>query len=306
MIIFKNTYWFALALSIISCAGNEDTSFNTSAVISFAAGIDSVSRAATNILQTRFSVNNRMAVYINEITSETPSITYDQPMQYRIIDTQGSMAPVNAQAPYYPTNGHPVTISAVFPYTAITSDGVFKINTKQDETNNYQASDLMFAKTSGRNLTGAMNLLFKHATSKITVNVTTDDDNIDISYSRINILNTMTSVQLYAEYGSIGSAYGNKESILISTDGSQASSGIILPQRIEADTKFIEIELLTKEKVYGVMPSAYTFEAGKSYVFNINVQIDRNPSIVTLSNIEVIDWADAYSTPQEITGKIKQ
>ena len=89
--------------------------------------------------------------------------------------------------------------------------------------------------------------------------------------------------------------------VLISNDGRTASSGIILPQIVSANTRFIEIELLTKEKVYGIMPTTYTFLPGKSYVFNIDVVVDRDASEFTLNDIQIVDWVN--ETALEIEGE---
>ena len=83
-------------------------------------------------------------------------------------------------------------------------------------------------------------------------------------------------------------------------DNMHDASGVILPQTIPANTRFIEIELLTKEKVYGIMPTTYTFEPGKSYVFNIDVVVDRDASEFTLNDIQIVDWVNEYSSPQDI------
>ena len=264
------------------------------------------SRAATDVLSNKFSVNNQFAIYINEVTAApTPSVEYEQPMRYRITDTEGTMKPVNSPNPYYPASGNPVSVVAVFPYIAVNDNHLFEIQSNQNEKSGYQNSDLMYATLSGRNLTGDLVLSFRHLTSKITVVLTTSQEKTNLEYSKVSIINTMTQAVFDATVNNSVIASGNTDKkILISNNGSEACSGVILPQNISAGTRLIEIELISGEKVYGVLPSIITFEAGKSYTFNIDVVVDRVASTITLNNIEVTDWVDAYSSPREITGDI--
>jgi hypothetical protein len=160
----------------------------------------------------------------------------------------------------------------------------------------------MSAHIIGRNETSPLTLTFQHLASKVTVNLTTSQTGVNLSSSKIRLVNVVREANLNAAEGKIISVSGSKtDPVLISNDGRTASSGIILPQVINANTRFIEIELLTKEKVYGIMPTTYTFEPGKSYVFNIDVQVDRDASEFLLNDPQIVDWVN--ETPQEIEGE---
>lgn len=293
---------WVMIVGLTSCSNNDnDTAINTEPkLISLSAGIELESRAATNVLQTNFSANNRIGVYINEVTSEpTPSVVYPQPIEYRITNTSGKMTRLSGADPYYPVNGHDVKINAFFPYAAITPTGIYTIGTSQVSRTEYEACDLMAATVTGRDESAPLTLTFKHLASKITVNLSTTQSGISLSYSKIKLLNLAREAHIDAAEGVITSVSGSKtDPVLISNDGRTASSGIILPQIVSANTRFIEIELLTKEKVYGIMPTAYTFEPGKSYVFNIDVVVDRDASEFTLNDIQIVDWVN--ETPQDI------
>ena len=297
-----------LAMTMVSCTAVEQEQMDERRIISFAvdAEVEAEGRAATDVLSNKFSINNQFAIYINEVTAAaTPSVEYEQPMRYRITDTEGTMKPVNASNPYYPASGNPVSVVAIFPFTAINDNHLFEIQTNQNEKSGYQNSDLMYASLSGRNLTGDLVLSFHHLTSKITVVLSTTQEKTSLDYSKVSIINTMTQTVFDATTNNniIASGATDKK-ILITNNGIEACSGVILPQSIQAGTRLIEIELLSGEKVYGVLPSLITFEAGKSYTFNIDVVVDRVASTITLNNIEVTDWVDAYSSPREITGDI--
>ena len=304
MRVFNITYWLILAVAFISCTTGEQEQMNERRIISFSVDAEVESRAATDVLSNKFSVNNQFAIYINEVTAAlTPSVEYEQPMRYRITDTEGTMKPVNSPNPYYPASGNPVSVVAVFPYIAVNDNHLFEIQSNQNEKSGYQNSDLMYATLSGRNLTGDLVLSFRHLTSKITVVLTTSQEKTNLEYSKVSIINTMTQAVFDATVNNSVTASGNTDKkILISNNGSEACSGVILPQNISAGTRLIEIELISGEKVYGVLPSIIAFEAGKSYTFNIDVVVDRVASTITLNNIEVTDWVDAYTTPQEIKG----
>ena len=296
---------WVMIVGLTSCSNSDvDSVTNTTAgQISLSAGIELESRAATNVLQTNFSANNRIGVYINEVTSEpSPSVVYPQPIEYRITNTSGKMTRLSGADPYYPVNGHDVKINAFFPYAAITPTGVYTIGTSQVSRTEYEACDLMAATVTGRDESAPLTLTFKHLASKITVNLSTTQSGISLSYSKIKLLNVAREAHIDAAEGVITSVSGSKtDPVLISNDGRTASSGIILPQIVSANTRFIEIELLTKEKVYGIMPTTYTFLPGKSYVFNIDVVVDRDASEFTLNDIQIIDWIDEI--PQDIEGE---
>ena len=296
---------WVMIVGLTSCSNSDvDSVTNTTAgQISLSAGIELEGRAATNVLQTNFSANNRIGVYINEVTSEpSPSVVYPQPIEYRITNTSGKMTRLSGADPYYPVNGHDVKINAFFPYAAITPTGIYTIGTSQVSRTEYEACDLMAATVTGRDESAPLTLTFKHLASKITVNLSTTQSGISLSYSKIKLLNVAREAHIDAAEGVITSVSGSKtDPVLISNDGRTASSGIILPQIVSANTRFIEIELLTKEKVYGIMPTTYTFLPGKSYVFNIDVVVDRDASEFTLNDIQIVDWVN--ETAQEIEGE---
>ena len=289
-----------------SCSSNEMDNMveKTASEIVLSTSVEQMSaRGATNLLETNLSLNNRVAVYINELTALTPSVTYTQPLQYRVSNSSGDLSPVSGITPYYPMNGNYVEIYAFYPYAAaIATGGNFTMSTKQVDKVDYEASDLMSANLIGRDESNALTLSFRHLGSKITYHLTTSQDNVKLISSKVKVTNVKLSANLNPSAGQIVSVLGGESSeILISNDGSKDGSGVIFPQTIPANTRFIEIELLTKEKVYGVMPTAYTFQAGKAYVFNIDVKVDRDPSVLVLNDIQIVDWVD--ETPQDIEGE---
>ena len=295
---------WVMIVGLASCSNSdvESVTNTTAGRISLSAGIELESRAASNVLQTNFSPNNRIGVFINEVTTETPTVSYPQPIEYRITNTSGKMTRLSGADPYYPVNGHDVKINAFFPYAAITPTGIYTIGTSQVSRTEYEACDLMAATVTGRDESAPLTLTFKHLASKITVNLSTTQSGISLSYSKIKLLNLAREAHIDAAEGVITSVSGSKtDPVLISNDGRTASSGIILPQIVSANTRFIEIELLTKEKVYGIMPTTYTFLPGKSYVFNIDVVVDRDASEFTLNDIQIVDWVN--ETAQEIEGE---
>lgn len=295
---------WVMIVGLASCSnGDVESVTNTAAGrISLSAGIELESRAASNVLQTNFSPNNRIGVFINEVTTETPTVSYPQPIEYRITNTSGEMSRITGGDPYYPVNGNTVEIYAFFPYAAITTSGTYSLKTTQISRAEYEACDLMSAHIIGRNETSPLTLTFQHLASKVTVNLTTSQEGVNLSSSKIRLINVVREANINAAEGKIISVSGTAtDPVLISNDGRTASSGIILPQKINANTRFIEIELLTKEKVYGIMPTTYTFEPGKSYVFNIDVVVDRDASEFTLNDIQIVDWVN--ETPQEIEGE---
>lgn len=291
--------WIFGLLALTSCSvGDDVTSKEASASeITLSAGI--ASRASTSLLNTKFAVNNRFGVYINELTLGTPSVTYNQPIQYIVSDNSGNVRPITESVPCYPTSGNQVTITGFYPYAAINNDGIYTLKTNQADNAGYQNSDLMAATVTGRNVSGPLNLEFKHLCSKITVHLTTSDASVVLSGSRVSLLNLKKTVSVNASLGTIGVPYGDtSDPVIVSNSGGTDGSAIILPQSVNVDSRFIKIELYTGEIVYGVMPTTYTFLPNKSYLFNIEVQVDRVKSTITLGDIQIVDWID--ETPQDI------
>ena len=299
--------WILGLLALTSCSAGEDVASKSSSAseIVLSAEIEAMdSRAGTNLLNTKFAVNSRLGVYINELTVGTPSVTYNQPIQYIVSDAAGNIRPIIESVPCYPTTGNQVKVSAFFPYVAINDMGSYTLRTDQSENSGYQNSDLMSATVIGRNNSGPLNLEFKHLCSKITYHLTSSDPDVIVEGSRISLLNVKKSASVNATLGTIGVAYGDiSDPIIVSYNGGKDGSAIILPQTITSDTKFIEVVLYTGEIVYGVMPTTYTFQEGKSYLFNIDIKVDRVASTITLGDIHIVDWVDDSSTPQTIEGE---
>ena len=296
--------WLFSLIMLASCSDVDDASTTevTAKQICFTAGIDNMSmRSATNLLQSQFPISSRINLYINEVTGGNPSVIYNQPIEYVVTDREGSMIPIIESIPHYPTNGNNVAIRGFYPSTAISSDGTFTTKTNQVSSVGYQGSDLMYSSLIGRNTEGVLNLTFRHLNSKITYHLTSSDPNVILNGSRVSLLNVKPTAIVNIAQGTIGTAYGdNSEPIVISNDGSKDGSAVILPQPIQANTKFIEIVLYTGEIVYGVMPTTYTFQPGTSYIFNIDVKVDRVASVLNINSIEVTDWVDAFISPQDI------
>lgn len=306
MIYRNKTYLIAmLFLGLMSCSSQDVDSVIGKAtdVITMSASIDEMSsRSATNILTDRFAVNNRIAVYIKEQTADVPSMVYTQPIEYRIISTAGVMAPTVGKDPFYPVNGNNVEINAFFPYVAAIAGGTYTLGTTQLTKSDYEACDLMVASFTGRDNNSPINLSFKHIASRIVFNLSTSQSNVKLNYSKVSLLNVKREANIDASTGSIYSVSGGTESpVLISNNGAVSGSAIILPQSFPANTRFIEIELASKEKVYGIMPNAFLFESGKTYIFNIDVVVDRVASTLTLNDIQIVDWVN--ETAQEIEGE---
>ena len=67
MRVFNITYWLILAVAFISCTTGEQEQMNERRIISFSVDAEVESRAATDVLSNKFSVNNQFAIYINEV-----------------------------------------------------------------------------------------------------------------------------------------------------------------------------------------------------------------------------------------------
>lgn len=304
---------FSSLLLLVACSAEDVTKplNNQTKAISFQAGIKAAvsTRADTTLLDGKFGANSRIGVYIQEDTYEEPTINYEQPIEFKVNDAQGNMAPVSGVNPFYPTNGNGILISAVYPYKATQNeDYTFSVSTEQNDTYNFLQSDLMAVTNVISTIDDDhVDLEFEHLLSKITVILRSTAADIKLDNSNVYVTSTFVEGTFDPMSGVIGDATGNEwKPIRISTDGSKACSGIIIPQTINAGDQFITINLAAGDEVYGIMPNDFTFEPGKAYTFRIDVKVDRVQSKVLLTDVQIADWVEAFSEPRTIDGQLKE
>lgn len=276
------------------------------------------------------AIDNNIGVYFKDNAEQNP-IQYTNPYKYRCLGngglrgsevyypTSGSTIDIYAVYPnndkvvnsqntatedanYYGNSGLPNDIPTALNFTVQT-----------DQTNhlNYCSSDFMYAKLANQNVNGSpVTLGFKHMLSKIRVNLNVSDETMKSRLNNANLLltnvkktttlNVMTGEMTNpTSDGNVKIMYfsGNAEYDL-SNDANNDNTpdeifglGIIVPQTIPANTKFITIELSNGDTYsYTVPEGGLTFESGKMYTFNINLDIPGTLIQLTSSIINASDW----------------
>ncbi len=217
-------------------------------------------------------------------------------------------------ANYYGNGGLPSSIPTALNFT---------VQTDQTSHINYCSSDFMYAKLANQSANGsAVTLQFNHMLSKIRVNLNVTDATLKsrLNNAKLQLTNVMKTTTLNVTDGtitnptysaqsagsiSIMNFSGNADSdISNDADGDQTPDGIfglgiIVPQTIPANTKFITIELSNGDTYsYTVPEGGLTFESGKMYTFNISLDIPGTLIQLQSSIINTTDWTTT-TTPTD-------
>ena len=274
-------------------------------------------RAAQNIQGDQFEQNEKVDIFINENVSSS-GYYYPQPIEYTA-DGNGGLK-TYMDTPRYPTSGNDVNIFGVYPNNKafnISDPYSFEVQDDQSDDGNYKASDLMLGAAANpvSRQAGAVAVTFKHMLSKININLTIGAGlNADsLVNATVHVLNTMPSTTFNVQDAAIGEAEGGAQSDVINIiagnlpDNSAAISGdalshsaIIIPQRIEGGTEFIQIVLHWDDPSYTELTyslpktEVMEFESGKVYTYNLTV--NRYEITATTS-------IDNWVTGAEVTGE---
>ena len=282
---------FAMLALLSSCSSdsiqNEQPSAKESdgrIPIILSAGSDD-SRAAQGLQNTQFKKGETLDV---QITSADNLTSYDQ-LTYFAADNAGKLQPQRGVYPYYPTNGANVDIRAIYPAGNMSATSFSVTTVNQSTSEAYMASDLMFAKvTDIAPSTSSVLLTFQHKMAKICVNLT-GEGGVDLTNSTVKILGVKTETAFNPMTGevTVQGATGAASDIKMTSDGSQASAAIIVPQT-KSSGYLLEIVLQNNDVLYYQTVQDIIFEPGKVYTFNVTV-IESNITVGTT----VEPWASS-------------
>lgn len=204
-----------------------------------------------------------------------------------------------------------VNITAYHPYNSqwTGTEHTFSVQTDQynnGNNNNYLNSDLLWVKKTVQKTTEPIKLLFEHKLSKIIIYVTAE------SYSNVSICGTITSAKFDLSTGNVTPQATTPSDIKVSVDGNSAAA-IIIPQTVNANTKFIKVENNGKTYYY-TLSTDKTFEPGKAYTYTLAlVEKEEGTELVLISpeSGNITDWnttdnyinGNAYEF-QDITGDV--
>lgn len=287
-----------LASAAFTACSSDEADFQQSAPRSNVINLTSsmAQTRAASILQTT-TVSTSVKVGAFGI-SGTTAITNGNNNEYTV-ESNGSLSANEAMA--WPSEANAkVSIYAYAPYqsgwSSYNSANAFSVATDQSSNAGYLASDLLYAKAENKTqTTDAIALGFTHKLSRINVTVSKSSEaTVNLSNAAIYISNTKPGTTLNPSTGALGNASGTAADIKIATlptDAGATVYGIVVPQQMTADTKFVKIVTADKTLV-AKLSDAVTFESGKSY--NYTATIGANTAVeLTLGSVTLTGWGDA-------------
>ena len=299
----KKLFFLAAAASVMLAACSSDNEEATvaekSAIRLSTQSLTGMTRAGQSVQLTQFAADENVGIFLAEdnagspVTSGTNVTPYAQPLTY-VADGAGNLA--NTQ--YWPQDGNGLHIFGVYPLAAATTaaaynaTGVtFTVAANQTSDANYKASDLMTGKPTANNPVArqstAGDMTFTHLLTKVDVNLSAGEGftSTEMDAAVVSILGTKLTTTFDVQSTTVGAASGTAADIVAGTG--TATSAIIVPQAIAANTSFLKVTVGGGDYIYK-LPAATTFAAQTKYVFNITV----NKTGLVLTTTQITAWAD--------------
>jgi hypothetical protein len=217
-------------------------------------------------------------------------------LTYFASDNAGTLQPLKGVFPFYPTNGSPVNIRAIYPSGYMNSNNFSVTKISQTSPEEYMASDLMFAKVEGVSTQStAVQLTFRHLMAKIQVNLT-GEGGVTLTNSTVKLLGVKTETSFNPQTGevSVANATGASSDILMTTNGAEGCAAIIVPQS-KPSGFLLEIGLRNNDVLHYKTVQNIVFEPGKVYTFNVKV-IESDISVSTT----VTPWATTEDVDEHL------
>lgn len=208
------------------------------------------------------------------------------------------------QTIYYPEDGSKADFIAYYPYKQSLTDGNYPVNVTDQSAQG--AIDLMYANNAtglSKTSTNAQ-LVFVHQLSKIQITVKNGVGVADLNGLRTTISGLKTTANFALATGSL-SGQGQVSDIQAKTsvqNGLTVAEAIVLPT---TDQTGIKVVFVLNAKTYTwTLPAGTTFEQGKKYTYEVELQgAGGNSGIAASLNAIITNWTDtpsgSYSLDQE-------
>lgn len=265
-----------VALAAISCNKNEEPKPQPEQkVISVSTSLYSFTKAT----DTAFESGDAIGVHI---ISNQPNEPYLNNAKYTYSGTAWKGEQTNY---WYKDESVVADIYAYYPYSAnggYNATGInFTVNSDQTTPAGYTASDLMLAQASSKPTAEAVKLGFKHALSKVVVNINSELDEAiaDVMFS--DVYGT-ANVSLAGGAATVSGSKGGIKALKVKDTQWQL---ILVPQD-NVTPKLIVTTTAQKQYTFDI-ESAVSFAAGKVSTTTISLTKE---SISTSFTTEVTDW----------------
>ena len=325
----KTFFAYAMLAALASCSNDHVLSQQSPTpsdpdVINIVAASSKPATRATQdagkLQDTQFAENEKINVYLSEHTTNGNSvITYEQPLVYTVSNspaTSGGIVldPPSGVTPKFPSNDNGVDAYALYPQSVKeTENATFTVPTDQTNDAGYRSADMMFGtnklRSDGSEITpftgtpkgNNVELYFKHQLSKIIVMMDKNSfDNGTLNNAEIHLLGAKNGSSYTAGASGITlqaptTALSDGECYNLGKYDENGNAGIIIPQTIAKETKFIEIVLSdnTTKYVYKIDDATgVQFEGGKKYTYTIKLS---GGNLVVVS-VKIKDWEDVQKT----------
>lgn len=332
----KTFFACAMLVTLASCSNDHvlsqqsPTPSDPDVINIVAASSKPVTRAVeneTNLQNKQFATGEKINVYLKEVTTTNPVITYSAKV-YNVSSNNGKetgslvLTPSDGVNPKFPSNDHGVLAYAFYPSTVSETENTatFTVELNQSQDVDYKKSDLMFG-TNNYNTTVGENygkqidnfsgttrgnqvpLYFKHQLTKIIIDL--DENSFDPSVfagATISLHSAKKGCNYKAGKDGITEItattdLGDGESYNLGTfSNSNKYAGIIVPQDINKDQPFIKITTTDNPaKIYTYKIAddpKMTFEGGKKYIYKISLS---GGNLVVVS-VKIEDWDKVEKT----------
>lgn len=289
----------ALTLGLVGCSQeyqNVETPLNDNAML-----FNIVSpNAGTRVSNGEFEAQDKLGLYVTDyIDAETPAplqISGNHANNEAMVFDGTKWA---TERPVYWGEGKS-DVYAYYPYMEIVDvdDQPFSVATDQNEANNYEASDLLWAKASGVARTdGAVSLEMQHSMSRLVVKIIAGDEYVGSlpKDATVHLHSTVTDALVSLANGSVvKKPYGGANSIKMRNCGVHTYAdgeavvyeAIVVPQMLETSVPLLEIN---SKSVSYLLEDAFNFKPGVSYTYTAVLNTSTNAIKVEIG-CEVEDW----------------
>lgn len=298
-------------MTLAACNNEEIDTWAGEIRLSSGLEVQQTRSIATDLQGNKIADGVHVGFFINEDVASGATTTYTQNLDYTANNSGG----FNGTTVYYPQSGNGVNIYAYAPWKtdlALGGSYAFKIEANQSEDDDYLASDLLWGQPmklkSGSDseyepanpvarTKNTVSVSFKHLLSKIQVELKPGAGLTanDFKGAKLEILSALPSVSLTLANGTISAASGDPTDVTAATYPTDATStltaaAIIVPQTFTKGTKFMQVTLATKGKLFYTLPDKdsdtdLTLESGKIHNYTITVNLT---GLTVTSTIE--DW----------------
>ena len=195
------------------------------------------------------------------------------------------------QTIYYPMEGGRVNFVAYYPYTQSLTNYTYPVNVS--DQSNPAAIDLLYSGSTTAYDNGSVTvpLTFKHALSRLVINVAVGDGFANLSgLTAVSIKGMKTTAGFDLGTGTLGTAADAADITPYSTGGGSYSA-ILLPTTL-GTTHYVQFTVDGKSYAWQIDSDIAKLEAGKQYTYTVTI----SKTGLTVAPVEITDWTGTTTT----------